>query len=103
MTSTGCASHCASKGFAIAGTENGGQCFCGNELIDSRPASAGVCNIRCKGDAGQTCGGKAALSVYTDGGRVDLPGGAGGASGSAGGYGRGYGGRKAWAASRAAR
>lgn len=63
MTSTGCVAHCKSIGKAIAGTENGGQCFCGNELKQSQAAPGG-CDEPCDGDAGQMCGGSGTLSIF---------------------------------------
>ena len=63
ITSTGCVKYCSSIGKAIAGTEHGGQCFCGNELKQSKPANGG-CNMPCAGDGGQICGGSGNLSIF---------------------------------------
>lgn len=63
ITSTGCVAHCNSIGKSIAGTENGGQCFCGNELNQSQAAPGG-CDKRCIGDSGQICGGAGTLSIF---------------------------------------
>ena len=63
ITSTNCVAHCDSIGLSIAGTEDGGQCFCGNQLQDSSPAP-GQCNRPCLGDSGEICGGLGALSVF---------------------------------------
>lgn len=65
MTSSGCASYCADKGFSHAGTENGGQCFCGNELVGSQTEPASDCASPCDGSASEMCGGQARLSVFT--------------------------------------
>ena len=65
MTSSGCAAHCSTEGFTYAGTENAGQCFCGNELVQSATAPATDCNLPCEGSASETCGGPARLSVFT--------------------------------------
>jgi hypothetical protein len=64
VTSTACVAYCANKGYNIAGTEFGNQCFCDNALTNSGVAPASVCNIPCEGDSGEICGGKAALSVF---------------------------------------
>jgi len=62
---TGCIAYCDAKGFSMAGTEYAGQCFCGNELVNSSLLSECVCDMKCEGDATQTCGGGLALSVYS--------------------------------------
>ncbi|EOD46962.1 putative wsc domain protein [Neofusicoccum parvum UCRNP2] len=69
VTSSGCAKYCDEQGFSIAGTEYGEQCFCGNELSQSDVLDAAKCDMECKGDAGEVCGGKGALSVFVKGGK----------------------------------
>lgn len=64
ITSSGCISHCDSLGKKIAGTENGGQCFCGDVLVGSKPANAGACGIPCEGGKEEVCGGRAVMSVF---------------------------------------
>lgn len=64
ITSTNCVEHCKSIGKSIAGTENGGQCFCGNELKQSQAVSSGECDQRCLGDNRQICGGSGTLSIF---------------------------------------
>ena len=61
-----CSQHCSDKGFALAGVENGEECFCGNVLrADAKKASAGDCHHACKyGPAGEKCGGYWRLDVY---------------------------------------
>lgn len=65
ITSSGCADFCHTQGYSIAGTENSGQCFCGNELSQSTVQAPSACNMPCDGDASQICGGKATLSVFS--------------------------------------
>ena len=64
MTSTGCVQHCQQIGKTIAGTENEGQCFCGDELAGGSQAPLSDCNMKCNGDPTQTCGGSARLSIF---------------------------------------
>ncbi|MCJ1402937.1 hypothetical protein MMC11_006158 [Xylographa trunciseda] len=66
MTSSGCALYCSDKGFSYAGTENAGQCFCGNQLVDSQLEPDTACNLPCEGSATEMCGGPARLSVFTN-------------------------------------
>lgn len=66
MTPQVCADHCASKGFAIFGTEYAGECYCDNHF--SGPATLrpdSECNMKCKGNNSVMCGGPARMSVYT--------------------------------------
>ncbi|KAH8820054.1 hypothetical protein F5884DRAFT_660888 [Xylogone sp. PMI_703] len=64
VTSTKCVEYCTAKGYAFAGTEYAGQCFCGNELSGSTQIDESKCNMPCEGDASEICGGPNALSVY---------------------------------------
>ncbi|KAH0556930.1 hypothetical protein GP486_005282 [Trichoglossum hirsutum] len=68
VTSSGCATECNNLGYKFAGTENGGQCFCGNALQGATAADSADCNVPCDGDADEICGGPARLSVFTNGG-----------------------------------
>jgi hypothetical protein len=68
VTSSGCAKECNKRGYKFAGTENGGQCFCGNTLQGATAANSADCNTPCNGDANEICGGPARLSVFSKGG-----------------------------------
>jgi hypothetical protein len=72
MTNEKCIKHCKTAGFALAGTEYGGQCYCGNELVGSAKLEESSCTIKCEGDASQICGGGWALSVYSIDGQAAL-------------------------------
>jgi hypothetical protein len=66
MTTSKCIAYCSSKGYSIAGTEFGGQCFCDNKFqTAATKLDASKCAMKCQGDATQTCGGSNALTVYT--------------------------------------
>ena len=62
LTGQKCAQYCNSKGYRIAGTEYAKQCFCGNEL-PAETATSG-CDMACRGNAKEACGGRGRLSVY---------------------------------------
>ena len=64
ITSSNCVDHCSKIGMSMSGTENGGQCFCGTSLVNSKQVDISKCNTPCNGDASQTCGGSGTLSVY---------------------------------------
>lgn len=63
-TTSGCIKHCDSDGFKYAGTENSGQCFCSNSLDGGKAASDSECSMPCDGNASETCGGSARLSLF---------------------------------------
>ncbi|KAI9662067.1 MAG: hypothetical protein M1829_006206 [Trizodia sp. TS-e1964] len=65
MTSSGCVKFCDSKGYNFAGTEYSGQCYCDNTLTNSQKTDDSKCNMPCKGDSKQTCGGSGTLSLFT--------------------------------------
>ena len=68
MTNSGCIAACEAKSYTLAGTEDGGQCFCGNTLTGgSTQIAETMCDMACEGDASQTCGGGWALSVWKKG------------------------------------
>jgi hypothetical protein len=67
-TTTGCVAYCDAQGYSIAGTEYGGQCFCGNSLASaSTKVGDDKCSMACEGDRAQLCGGSLTLSVYSKG------------------------------------
>ncbi|KAL2135440.1 hypothetical protein VTI74DRAFT_8542 [Chaetomium olivicolor] len=70
VSNTACVNYCASKGFSIAGTEYGGECYCGNSISPLEKLDDKECAMKCKGDGKQTCGDDWALSVYTKGGQL---------------------------------
>lgn len=67
-----CISHCKSQGFSLAGTEYGGECYCGNELVGSEKLDASQCHMACTEDSADVCGGDWALSVYSSDDKVTL-------------------------------
>ncbi|KAK4123484.1 WSC-domain-containing protein [Parathielavia appendiculata] len=77
VSNTNCVEYCASKGFSVAGTEYGGECYCGNSLSPLEKIDESKCAMACKGDGDQTCGGDWALTLYAEGG--ELPGASGAA------------------------
>ena len=66
MTSSKCVRYCDKQEFAFAGTENGGQCFCSDDLAENAELkNDSECSSPCKGAPGEKCGGPARLSVFT--------------------------------------
>ena len=68
VTNTKCVAYCSERGYSMAGTEYGGQCFCANTLTSgSSKLDDTKCDMPCEGDESETCGGSLALSVYSKG------------------------------------
>jgi hypothetical protein len=66
VTNTKCIAYCSERGYSMAGTEYGGQCFCADTLSsESSKLDDTKCNMPCEGDESETCGGSLALSVYS--------------------------------------
>ncbi len=65
MTTERCLAHCAAKGFKYAATQFANHCFCGNAY--GRFGTATNCDMKCGGNAAQTCGGSWANQVYRTG------------------------------------
>jgi hypothetical protein len=71
VSNTNCVAHCKSKGYNLAGTEYGGQCYCGDSLTGSSQLDESECDLACEDDKAQVCGGGWALSLYSANGKVD--------------------------------
>ncbi|OAQ95936.1 hypothetical protein LLEC1_02031 [Akanthomyces lecanii] len=72
MSNEKCVAECKKLGFSAAGTEYGGQCYCGNELEGSERLDESACNMACEDNASSMCGGSWTLSVYSKDGEVSL-------------------------------
>ncbi|ATY61133.1 WSC domain protein [Cordyceps militaris CM01] len=72
MSNEKCVAECKKLGFSAAGTEYGGQCYCGNELESSERLEESACNAACEDNASSMCGGSWALSVYSETGEVSM-------------------------------
>ncbi|KAH7303931.1 WSC domain-containing protein [Stachybotrys elegans] len=65
FTPAQCLSSCRDRGFPFAGTEYGQECYCGSVLGNyTTEVGAEECNMPCRGDASQTCGGSLRLNLY---------------------------------------
>lgn len=67
MTLEKCTTFCQKGGFAFAGLEYSSECYCGNTLANGATLSAfsTQCNMPCSGNAGQTCGGPNAITLFS--------------------------------------
>jgi hypothetical protein len=65
LTTEKCLLACRDGGFPFAGTEFGGECYCGVVIgNDTYAAPASECDIPCNGNSAQSCGGRGRLNLY---------------------------------------
>src|SRR5271155_590192 len=65
LTNEKCINYCRERGYSIAGTQSGSQCFCGNTLSSTTLLiDETACATSCSGDDTQVCGDNQKLSVY---------------------------------------
>jgi hypothetical protein len=57
-----CAQLCHDKKFALAGVEDGHQCFCGNTIDATRPDNG--CSTPCPSNSSEKCGGSDRIEIY---------------------------------------
>ncbi|KAI8806739.1 WSC domain-containing protein [Cladochytrium replicatum] len=69
MTVEKCTSFCSAKGYTLAGLEYSNECWCGNKIeFSNSPIAENECDLKCAGNAQQTCGGEDAISVWSSNG-----------------------------------
>lgn len=66
MTLESCMSYCSSttNNYALAGLENGQECYCGNGLQNYAAVGYTGCNKPCTGNKTEICGGSSRISVW---------------------------------------
>ncbi|KAH8909665.1 WSC-domain-containing protein [Coniochaeta sp. PMI_546] len=65
LTTEKCLAQCKKGGYPFAGTEYGGECWCGVVLGNNTyPVADTDCNMPCNGDSTETCGGPSRLTLY---------------------------------------
>ncbi|OWZ63094.1 hypothetical protein AYX15_04854 [Cryptococcus neoformans] len=65
MTQWQCINGCSELGHAYAGIFRGNQCHCGNPNSNLVSLPASQCQNQCAGNSSTTCGGSAAMDLYT--------------------------------------
>ncbi|KAK6075662.1 WSC domain-containing protein [Seiridium cupressi] len=62
-----CAAYCQAGNYAFIGLEYSGECYCGNTPPPkSQAAAESSCNMPCKGNPSEICGGSSRVSVYNN-------------------------------------
>ncbi|KAI5923224.1 hypothetical protein F4810DRAFT_211741 [Camillea tinctor] len=64
MNAANCTSACRAAGFILAGTEYGGECYCGNTIANGATPADDGCDMTCNGNQTEVCGGPNRLNVY---------------------------------------
>ncbi|KAF6830782.1 copper radical oxidase (WSC domain-containing protein) [Colletotrichum plurivorum] len=59
-----CVSKCAGLKYPWAGLEYGSECFCGNSIEGGNTPAASGCDMTCKGNRADTCGGAGRVNLY---------------------------------------
>ncbi|KAI4181434.1 MAG: hypothetical protein L6R41_006629 [Letrouitia leprolyta] len=60
-----CVGYCATKGYSVAGAENGDKCLCGPSLSkDAEELELSACNVRCVGNKREFCGAEDKVLVW---------------------------------------
>ncbi|PNY24742.1 fungistatic metabolite [Tolypocladium capitatum] len=72
MTVAGCTAACKAAGYALAGVEYAGECYCGSTISNGGKPAARGCDMPCNGNGSEFCGGGGHLNVYTLGGGVNI-------------------------------
>lgn len=65
LTTAKCLQACRDGGFPFAGTEFGGECYCGVVIgNDTYAADASQCDMPCNGASSEKCGGRGRLNLF---------------------------------------
>lgn len=65
MTAEMCVEECGKKGWSYAGVEYAQECYCSNAISDTAvKIEDSKCDMLCKGNIREYCGGSRALNVY---------------------------------------
>ena len=66
MSIQSCTSYCEARGLGFAGIEGGQECYCGANNLGVKVADS-ACDLPCKGNVTEVCGGLNALSIWQSG------------------------------------
>ncbi|KAK1633545.1 WSC domain-containing protein, partial [Colletotrichum phormii] len=64
MSVGGCVSACSAAGYPIAGVEYSQECWCDSQIRNGGVAASDGCDLPCKGNTAELCGGGNRLNVY---------------------------------------
>lgn len=79
MTIEACTTACSNNGYQYAGVEYANECYCDSQIAAGATlATDGRCNMACKGNATEICGGSNGINVYNSTTPISTGGGTGG-------------------------
>ncbi|ETN43599.1 uncharacterized protein HMPREF1541_02758 [Cyphellophora europaea CBS 101466] len=61
-----CISECSSRGYSLAGSEYGSECYCGNTIDNGNSPATSGCDMACNGNHADTCGGAGRINIFTN-------------------------------------
>jgi hypothetical protein len=64
MSAASCTDACSALNYKYAGTEHGGECFCGNTLANGQTKQDEGCDMACNGAPSEWCGGSNRINIY---------------------------------------
>ncbi|TDL22718.1 hypothetical protein BD410DRAFT_839430 [Rickenella mellea] len=64
MTEELCVNACSTAGYKYAGVEYAGECWCDNSIQNGGASTTTGCDMTCKGDSTELCGGTNHLNVF---------------------------------------
>ncbi|KAL9127627.1 MAG: hypothetical protein Q9217_003539 [Psora testacea] len=68
MTVESCIDFCEERGFGLSGVEYALECYCGAQILNGAVRVAvDECNLPCRGNSSEYCGGMSRLDVYLSG------------------------------------
>ncbi|KAI0157215.1 WSC-domain-containing protein [Xylariaceae sp. FL1272] len=66
MTIESCQAYCLKNNFPLAGLEYGRECYCGKTIKSPSKVGQKNCNMGCKGNNKEMCGGNALVSIFNN-------------------------------------
>ncbi len=66
MTIEACQAFCTSKNFPLAGLEYSQECYCDRSIQAPSALGQKNCNMGCKGNSKEMCGGSARVSIFNN-------------------------------------
>ncbi|KAF7536340.1 hypothetical protein G7054_g4595 [Neopestalotiopsis clavispora] len=64
VSGANCTAACKKAGFILAGTEYGGECYCGNTIANNATLATDGCVKLCNANQTEVCGGANRLNIY---------------------------------------
>ncbi|KAI1097816.1 putative glyoxal oxidase [Jackrogersella minutella] len=73
MNAANCTAACREADYILAGTKHGDECYCGNAIVNGVTSVDDGCDMACKANKSEICGGINRLNLYDFNMRLTLP------------------------------